>query len=58
MIWFQRFDDLNMEKLRIKAMEKIEPDELRLFQFDPKIIDWDYYFHEVHIPGILKYVCK
>jgi fatty acyl-CoA reductase len=34
------------------------PDEDEMFNFDPKIIDWDDYFYRIHIPGVLKYVCK
>jgi hypothetical protein len=29
-----------------------------MFNFDPKIIDWDDYLYRIHIPGVLKYVCK
>ena len=50
------FDDINFEMLRGKmANDNLEANML---SFDPKIIDWDYYFHKIHIPGLLKYVCK
>jgi fatty acyl-CoA reductase len=29
-----------------------------MFNFDPKSIEWDDYFYRIHIPGVLKYVCK
>ncbi|KAF8647961.1 hypothetical protein HU200_065161 [Digitaria exilis] len=28
------------------------------FNFDPKTVDWDDYFYDVHIPGVMKYVLK
>lgn len=51
-----RFDDANLERLRI-SMTK-ESNEANMLSFDPKIIDWDDYFVNIHIPGVLKYVCK
>ncbi|KDP42371.1 hypothetical protein JCGZ_01947 [Jatropha curcas] len=50
------FDDMNTEKLRMAAKENgVEND---LFYFDPKSIDWENYFTNIHIPGIVKYVFK
>ncbi|KAJ9188692.1 hypothetical protein P3X46_000062 [Hevea brasiliensis] len=50
------FDDMNTEKLRMAARENnIETD---MFYFDPKSIDWDDYFINIHIPGVVKYVFK
>ncbi|XP_057458031.1 alcohol-forming fatty acyl-CoA reductase-like [Lotus japonicus] len=50
------FDDMNTEKLRIAARQgETEKD---LFYFDPKDIDWDDYFMNTHIPGIVKYIFK
>ncbi|GJN15461.1 hypothetical protein PR202_gb02379 [Eleusine coracana subsp. coracana] len=50
------FDDMNMERLRLTMAMKTPEDQM--FNFDPKTIDWDDYFYRVHIPGVLKYVCK
>lgn len=50
------YDDMNMEKLRMAAREScIEED---MFCIDPKCIDWDSYFLNIHIPGTVKYVFK
>ncbi|KAJ8767861.1 hypothetical protein K2173_020801 [Erythroxylum novogranatense] len=50
------FDDMNTEKLRIAARDNgVETD---VFYFDPKCIDWEDYFVNVHIPGVVKYVFK
>ena len=50
------FDDTNMERLRSMMVMNTPEDEM--FNFDPKTIDWDDYFYKIHIPGVLKYVCK
>lgn len=51
-----RYDDTNTEKLRMVAREGgIETD---VFYFDPKIIDWEDYFMNIHFPGLIKYVFK
>ncbi|KAF2300792.1 hypothetical protein GH714_015827 [Hevea brasiliensis] len=48
------FDDFNLDKLRTAAEENgIETD---IFLMDPKLIDWDDYFLNTHIPGMVKYV--
>ncbi|CAL0333982.1 unnamed protein product [Lupinus luteus] len=50
------FDDMNTEKLRISARQGgVETD---LFYFDPKVINWDDYFLNTHLPGIVKYIFK
>ncbi|RYQ97835.1 hypothetical protein Ahy_B08g093906 [Arachis hypogaea] len=50
------FDDMNTEKLRVAAIEGgVETD---LFYFDPKVINWDDYFMNTHLPGIVKYIFK
>ncbi|MED6205249.1 hypothetical protein PIB30_016042 [Stylosanthes scabra] len=50
------FDDMNTEKLRVAATQGgVETD---LFYFDPKVINWDDYFMNTHIPGIVKYIFK
>ncbi|KAK6138178.1 hypothetical protein DH2020_028062 [Rehmannia glutinosa] len=50
------FDDMNTEKLRRAAKESgVETD---IFYFDPKIINWEDYFMNTHIPGVVKYVLK
>ncbi|OIT02567.1 PREDICTED: alcohol-forming fatty acyl-CoA reductase-like isoform X1 [Nicotiana attenuata] len=50
------FDDMNTEKLRREAKEAgIEMD---VFNFDPKSINWEDYFMNTHVPGVVKYVFK
>ncbi|KAM7272419.1 hypothetical protein ACFE04_027082 [Oxalis oulophora] len=49
------FDDTNAENLRI-AVKASCNEETEIFCFDPAIIDWDDYFMNTHIPGIVKYV--
>ncbi|KAF2321640.1 hypothetical protein GH714_000841 [Hevea brasiliensis] len=51
------FDDMNSEKLRAAAKEKV-PEEADGFNFDPTGIDWEDYMMGVHIPGLVKYVMK
>ena len=47
---------MNIEKLRMATREnKVEAD---VFYFDPKIINWEDYFINTHIPGVVKYVFK
>jgi fatty acyl-CoA reductase len=29
-----------------------------MFYFDPKAIDWEDYFTNIHIPGVVKYVFR
>ncbi|KAJ1269631.1 hypothetical protein BS78_07G226400 [Paspalum vaginatum] len=50
------FDDSNLERLRSTMVMKTPEDDM--FNFDPKSIDWDDYFYRIHIPGVIKYVCK
>ncbi|XP_054789965.1 fatty acyl-CoA reductase 3-like [Prosopis cineraria] len=50
------FDNMNTEKLRIAAARGGV--EMDVFYFDPKMIDWEDYFMNIHIPGIIKYVLK
>ncbi|XP_021279352.1 fatty acyl-CoA reductase 3-like [Herrania umbratica] len=50
------FDDINTEKLRMAARSSMV--EKDMFYFDPKCLDWDDYFMNIHIPGIVKYICK
>ncbi|PKU79918.1 putative fatty acyl-CoA reductase 4 [Dendrobium catenatum] len=49
------FDDSNLESLR-KAM--VNNDEMKLFDCDPKHIEWDDYLINFHIPGVIKYLLK
>ncbi|XP_027908879.1 fatty acyl-CoA reductase 3-like [Vigna unguiculata] len=50
------FDDMNTEKLRMAAREGgVERD---LFYFDPEVINWDDYFLNIHLPGVVKYIFK
>ncbi|KAL6838428.1 hypothetical protein ACP4OV_031673 [Aristida adscensionis] len=46
------FEDVNMEKLRMA----MAAEDRVTFNLDPKTIDWDDYFSNVHIPGVMKYV--
>ncbi|KAK9938817.1 hypothetical protein M0R45_015536 [Rubus argutus] len=50
------FDDMNTEKLRMAVRESTT--EADMFYFDPKIIDWEDYFMNTHISGVVKYVFK
>ncbi|WJX73683.1 alcohol-forming fatty acyl-CoA reductase [Trifolium repens] len=50
------FDDINTEKLQIAARQS--GTEMNLFCFDPKEIDWEDYFINTHIPGLVKYIFK
>lgn len=50
------FDDMNTERLRMVATESgVDGDT---FYFDPKVIKWDEYLMNTHIPGVVKYVFK
>jgi len=48
------YDDQNMETLRIAANDRGV--EAQVFYFDPNTIDWEDYFMNIHIPGLVKYV--
>ncbi|CAL9227888.1 unnamed protein product [Arabidopsis halleri] len=48
------FDDTNTEKLQ--NMVSKTGVESEMFYFDPKVIDWDDYFLNTHVIGLLKYV--
>ncbi|WJX50076.1 alcohol-forming fatty acyl-CoA reductase [Trifolium repens] len=50
------FDNMNAEKLQIAARQSGV--EMDMFYFDPKMIDWEDYFMNTHIPGIVKYSFK
>ncbi|KAL2331939.1 hypothetical protein Fmac_019520 [Flemingia macrophylla] len=50
------FDNTNSKKLL--SMARQGGPEMELFYFDPRIIDWEDYFINVHFPGIVKYVFK
>lgn len=55
LLWYS-YDDMNSEKLRRAAEESgVESD---MFYFDPKVINWEDYFMNIHIPGVVKYVFK
>lgn len=47
---------MNTEKLRRAAKES--GIEIDMFNFNPKSIDWEDYFLNIHIPAISKYVIK
>ncbi|XXG64994.1 hypothetical protein AAC387_Pa05g2804 [Persea americana] len=56
-LFFQgRFDDLNLERLRTTM--RADGAVTDMLGFDPKCIDWDDYFLNVHIPGVMKHVFK
>ncbi|KAI3886658.1 hypothetical protein MKX03_034752 [Papaver bracteatum] len=50
----RKFDDLNTERLRMAV--RANGTEESTFYFDPRCIDWDDYFANIHIPGLVKYV--
>ncbi|RZC93093.1 hypothetical protein C5167_041874 [Papaver somniferum] len=49
-----RFDDSNTEKLRISVKANVK--EENIFYFDPRCINWDDYFMNIHLPGLMTYV--
>ncbi|KAL0537888.1 hypothetical protein IC582_026879 [Cucumis melo] len=51
------FDDTNTERLRKELQNYKETKEGLLFM-DPKDINWEDYFMNVHIPGLVKHVIK
>ncbi|KAI4313480.1 hypothetical protein L6164_026459 [Bauhinia variegata] len=51
-----RFDDMNMEKLRMTARNG-GVDE-GLIYFGPKMIDWEDYFMNIHFPGTVNFIFK
>ncbi|XP_061345409.1 fatty acyl-CoA reductase 3-like [Gastrolobium bilobum] len=50
------FDNMNTEKLLLAARQGGV--EMDMFYFDPKMIDWDDYFMNIHFPGFVKYAFK
>ncbi|GAB2274629.1 hypothetical protein Dimus_009398 [Dionaea muscipula] len=50
------YDDMNTHKLRVAAAESGM--ETNIFYFDPKVINWEDYFMDTHIPGLVRYVFK
>ncbi|KAJ1390237.1 hypothetical protein SESBI_37599 [Sesbania bispinosa] len=50
------FDNMSTEKLLSAVRE--EGVEMDLFYLDPKMIDWEDYFMNIHFPGIVKYAFK
>ncbi|CAH8271865.1 unnamed protein product [Arabidopsis lyrata] len=49
------FDDKNLETLRIKNEAK---EMEKLFGTNSKCIDWEDYFMNTHIPGLMTHVFK
>ncbi|XP_019241703.1 PREDICTED: fatty acyl-CoA reductase 3-like [Nicotiana attenuata] len=47
------FNDTNAEMLLMVTRESNADDT---FNFDPTIIQWEKYFKEIHIPGLVKYI--
>ncbi|KAL1329012.1 hypothetical protein AAHE18_12G009800 [Arachis hypogaea] len=52
------FDNMNTVKLLAAARQGMDPEEMGLFNFDPKVIDWDDYFINIHFPGVVKSAFK
>nr|AFK38475.1 unknown [Lotus japonicus] len=50
------FDNMNTEKLQSAARQGGV--EMDVFYFDPKMIDWEDYFMNIHFPGTIKYAFK
>ncbi|KFK30008.1 hypothetical protein AALP_AA7G205800 [Arabis alpina] len=50
------FDDTNTTNLQKMVMKTGA--ETEMFYFNPKVINWDDYFVNTHIPGLVKYVFK
>ncbi|XP_008228919.1 PREDICTED: fatty acyl-CoA reductase 3-like isoform X2 [Prunus mume] len=50
------FDDMNTLKLQMAVRENTT--EADMFYFDPSCINWDDYFMNIHLPGVVKYVFK
>ncbi|KAJ8750258.1 hypothetical protein K2173_014173 [Erythroxylum novogranatense] len=50
------FDDMNVQNLLVAAKQNCVKTDM--FYFDTKCIDWEDYFMNTHIPGLIKYVCK
>ncbi|XP_049410062.1 fatty acyl-CoA reductase 3-like [Solanum stenotomum] len=53
MFFYESFDDVNTEKLRMTVKE-INLDEV--LNFDPRCINWEDYFMNTHIPGSVRYL--
>ncbi|KAL5717083.1 alcohol-forming fatty acyl-CoA reductase [Ranunculus cassubicifolius] len=49
------FDDKNSESLRMAMTDETERNT---FYFDPKVINWEDYFMNIHFPGIVKHIFK
>nr|XP_016508882.1 PREDICTED: fatty acyl-CoA reductase 3-like [Nicotiana tabacum] len=47
------FNDSNVEMLQMITRESNADDT---FNFDPTTIQWEQYFKEIHIPGLVKYI--
>lgn len=47
---------MNTEKLQMAVRENTT--EADMFYFDPSCINWDDYFMNIHLPGVVKYVFK
>lgn len=56
-MYIYRYDDKTTVKLLTAAREdsSVETDT---FYFDSKCVDWEDYFMNTHIPGIVKHVFK
>ena len=44
---------LRVVNLDLQGIESLDEDDKRTFCFDPRVIDWDRYVHDVHLPSIV-----
>lgn len=51
LIFLGSFDDVNTERLRM-AMKECNMDDV--LNFDPRCINWEDYFINIHLPGVMK----
>jgi alcohol-forming fatty acyl-CoA reductase len=38
----------------LSLYSRLTPDDQRAFEFDPGIIDWDYYVRQIHLPSVVR----
>ncbi|KAJ4964378.1 hypothetical protein NE237_024317 [Protea cynaroides] len=52
-----RFDDSNLQKLRVMGIKDDNITSMK-FYLDPKCINWEDYFINIHIPGLVQHSIK
>ncbi|KAJ4962673.1 hypothetical protein NE237_022612 [Protea cynaroides] len=52
-----RFDDSNLDKLRVMGIKDDNITSMK-FYLDPKCINWEDYFVNIHIPGLVQHSIK